>query len=89
MEINIYVMEERWVIVGVVQSRSVCGMKTILGRSATVRIWGTKQGLGELALLGPRESTKLDVEPDGVIINERYAMRTIPCNLEAWKKWTQ
>lgn len=87
MQVNIYVMEERWVLVGVLRERSACGMKTVLGASATIRVWGTKEGLGELARLGPRTDTKLDPEPDGVEINERYVMRTIPCNVEAWAKW--
>lgn len=89
MKINIYVMEERWVIVGVVTARSACGMKTTLGKSATVRVWGTSQGLGELARSGPLGGTRLDAEPEGVVINERFVMRIIPCDMEAWKKWTQ
>ncbi len=89
-EMYIYVMEERWVVVGVVISRSMCGMKTILGKSATVRVWGTTKGLGELARLGPRgESTKLDEEPNGVEINEGYVMRKIPCDYQMWKKWLE
>mgnify|MGYP001575072467 CR=1 FL=1 len=88
MKINIYVMEERWVIVGAVAERSACGTRTKLGKAAVVCIWGTTAGLGQLAREGPTSATTLHWE-DGVEIHERYIMRVIPCNNKAWAKWIQ
>ncbi len=84
---NLYVMEERWVIVGEPDSTSPCGMMVTLKACGVVRIWGTSAGLGELAESGPLAATRIDREPDGVQINTRFVMRCIPCEGKAWAKW--
>lgn len=55
-------------------------------KKAVVRVWGTSDGLGELAKKGPLNATKLDEEGPGDI-SKLHTLRTIECNEEAWETW--
>jgi hypothetical protein len=87
MKPYIYVMRERWVIFGVEKVHPTDPTVLILETPAVVAIWGTTEGLGQLAREGPKEGTKFNKEPNGVEINRMDIMRRIPCNERAWKKW--
>jgi len=54
---KIVILQRGWVVVG---DFSKNGAHCMLTNSSVIRIWGTRKGLGELALEGPKEGTKLD-----------------------------
>lgn len=58
------------------------GFATITG-GAAVRIWGTTNGLGQLAKLGPTINTVLDAVPT-VHVRESAVISYIPCEASAW-----
>ena len=61
-----------------------------LHKSAIVRVWGTTNGLGELATKGPiKEKTKLDKEPEGGRINKDKIIREVACIQKEWKTWME
>jgi hypothetical protein len=78
----IFVMEAGFVLIGRV-SESTTTTKTLYD-CGVIRLWGTKQGLGELAAKGIQKETIIDPEPDGSEINTLYMMRMIPCDAKAW-----
>jgi len=45
------------------QQREFSGMWLVVRRGATVRTWGTSNGVAELCVLGPLPSTTLDAIP--------------------------
>lgn len=87
MALTIYVMDRGWAIVGDGRPDPANPLFVRLSRCATIRRWGTASGLGQLAMSGPLENTKLDAEPDGVRVNLLFVAREIPCDEEAWKAW--
>lgn len=56
-KIKIVVLQRGWVVVG---SYSHNATEATLENAATIRVWGTTKGLGELAQDGPTSTTKLD-----------------------------
>ncbi len=48
-----------------------------------IRRWGTSEGLNELAVKGPRPSTRLDAAAT-VHVARRAAIAIIPCEPTAW-----
>jgi hypothetical protein len=56
-DLKIVVLQRGWVLIGKFE-RS--GSDCKLHNAAVIRSWGTTRGLGELALEGPKESTKID-----------------------------
>ena len=56
-KVKIVVLQRGWVVVG---EYSQTATHAKLENAATIRLWGTTKGLGELALDGPTSSTKLD-----------------------------
>lgn len=56
-KVKIVVLQRGWVAVG---EYSQTATEARLENAATIRVWGTTKGLGELALDGPTSSTKLD-----------------------------
>ena len=56
-QINIVIAERGWIYVGRV-SRD--GDMVVIRDCYNIRRWGTTEGLGELARLGPRQDTLLD-----------------------------
>lgn len=85
VDINIYVMDRAFVLVG--ETVSDGGEWVKLKRCAVIRKYGTTRGLGQIALEGPTKETILDSEPEGTAIHMRYVLRRIPCNANAWNKW--
>lgn len=56
-KVKIVVLQRGWVVVGEYAHN---GNEATLENAATIRVWGTTKGLGELASDGPTGSTKLD-----------------------------
>ena len=56
--LNIVILDRGFVYVGDV---TISGDWVVIRDAKNVRRWGTTQGLGQLALLGPRPETKLDM----------------------------
>ena len=56
-ELKIVVLQRGWVLIGLFE-RTENNCK--LHNASVIRVWGTTQGLGELANNGPTSSTKLD-----------------------------
>lgn len=56
-KVKIVVLQRGWVVVG---EYSQTATEAKLENAATIRVWGTTKGLGELAADGPTSSTKLD-----------------------------
>lgn len=54
---QIVVAERGWVFVGTVTR---CGGDYVLDDASVIRIWGTNNGLGELAIKGKQSKTMLD-----------------------------
>ena len=85
--INIYVMERGFVLIGRPVEKQPDALFEILGDCGTIRRWGTTKGLGELASEGPLEETVIDPEPPFTKIRLTACYRIIPCNEKAWNKW--
>ena len=79
--IRIVVLQRGWVAIG---RFSQNGDECKLSNAATIRIWGTTKGLGEL-VDGPTSTTKLDKAPE-IIFNESTSILMIPAKEAAWEK---
>jgi hypothetical protein len=55
--LQIVILQRGWVAIGYL---SQCGTTCVLERAKIIRYWGTNAGLGQLAIEGPQEKTKLD-----------------------------
>lgn len=81
-ELKICILQRGWVMVGRLQRK---GNDCVLRNASVIRIWGTTQGLGELAERGPLPGTKLD-PCHGVVEFDRLTMvASIACEEGAWK----
>ena len=70
-----------WVFVGIWDQRDGY---TLLKNASCIRRWGTKAGLGELALKGPRNETIL--EPCGTLwFKTGTEIAAMECTTENWK----
>lgn len=77
----IVVMDRGFVYVGDVQVEDGC---CVIENARNIRFWGTTEGLGELALNGPTEKTKLD--PVGTVrASTRAIVHTIDTEPEKWQ----
>ncbi|MCA9071880.1 MAG: hypothetical protein KDA84_23290 [Planctomycetaceae bacterium] len=83
----VLVCDRGFVLVGDVSPHPSDWQRVIVDQCATVRIWGTTGGLGQLALEGPQSSTILDYEGDGVDVLRATILRAIPCNETAWENY--
>jgi hypothetical protein len=56
------------------------------GIAGVVRWWGTTRGRGELAISGPTDNTKCDVEPSGeiVLLHVRRIITVLPHARARW-----
>ena len=54
---KIVILQRGWVVVGDFSKEDV---NCTLTNASVIRSWGTSKGIGELALNGPTEKTKLD-----------------------------
>lgn len=81
-DIKIVILQRGWNMVGHFKQE---GSKCTLEKASVIRVWGTKDGLGELALKGPLLTTKLDPCPLTVEFNELTIVATLLCVEDAWK----
>lgn len=83
-EIVIVVASAGWVFVGIISAKST-KQHLVLERASSIRQWGTKRGLGELALCGPQKATVLD--PTGYVWLEQptHVLFRIPCDARFWE----
>lgn len=78
--IRIVVLQRGWVAIGKFsQQEEECK----LSPAATIRVWGTTKGLGEL-VEGPTSTTKLDLCPS-ILFNEASCILMMPANESVWK----
>lgn len=78
---KICVLERGWVLVGNLQAE---GDEFILSNAFVIRRWGTSEGIGELAIKGPLENTKLDKTPL-VRFHKSQMIFCIECDENNWK----
>ena len=77
----IVILPAGWVFVGIWDQRD---SYTLLKNAFCIRRWGTKAGLGELALKGPRNDTIL--EPCGTLrFKTGTEIAAMECTTENWK----
>ena len=79
-DIKIAILQRGWVYVGRFLQ---IGSKCTLTNAASIRVWGTTKGLGELAQDGPTSNTKLDKCGD-VTFHELTVVGVIDCKDEVW-----
>ena len=78
---KICVLERGWVMVGRLEKD---GDEYLLINGHVIRRWGTSDGLGELAIKGPLENTKLEKIPL-VKFHKSQLIFTISCEETKWK----
>ena len=79
---SIVVLDRGWVVVGTLEDK---GEEYVLHDGAVVRRWGTNMGIGQLAMEGIRDETKLDPLPI-TLFYKRTVIMKIECNEEKWKE---
>lgn len=81
-KLQIAALDRAWVYIGAVE-QTESGI-TISGAKC-IRRWGTSKGLGQLALEGPQENTKLELY--GEVEVPRHAVISLidVQNLDAWR----
>jgi hypothetical protein len=80
-DIRIVVLQRGWVLVG---RYSKDGDDCKLLDASVIRQWGTSKGIGELALNGPLEATKLDPTSGPVEFHRLTEIMTIKCEASKW-----
>lgn len=78
--IQIVVLNRGWIVVGNVKET---GSKTIIQNASVIRNWGTKNGLGELAMKGKLPETKLDACPD-ITVETCNVVLVMNCEQKNW-----
>lgn len=80
-DIKIVVLQRGWVVVGRFERNdTLCK----LHNASVIRIWGTTQGLGEIAADGPMSNTKLDKCKGVVQFDFMTVVLTIDCDTKKW-----
>ncbi len=79
-DIRIVILQRGWVFVGEYHQD---GEKCWLENASCIRRWGTKQGLGELAVKGPLTNTTLEPTPR-VEFHILTVIATINCVKDKW-----
>jgi hypothetical protein len=82
MATQIIVIKLGWVLVGEVSEDDTT--LTVV-KASNIRLWGTKNGLGQLAFEGPTKETKLDKIGRAVIERDAVLFR-IDCEEKPWQK---
>lgn len=78
--LSIVILQRGWVVIGDLSWKGKYGH---LKNASVIRNWGTTNGLGEIALNGPTETTKLD--KCGVFkFHELTSVGIIDCNKDNW-----
>jgi hypothetical protein len=80
---QIVILQRGWIFVGTLTKK---GSSMRLNNAATIRVWGTSKGLGEIAESGPTSNTKLDTVPE-VSFHELTVIGSIKCNEAKWEKY--
>lgn len=79
---GIVIADRGWVYVGDIEDD---GIECTITNCNVIRRWGTKRGLGQLAVEGPQEHTKLD--PYGTVIVPNHAKISIVVSEKTlWEK---
>jgi hypothetical protein len=78
----IVVLDRGFVVVGNVV---LSGNYVVINDCSCIRRWGTKKGLGELAMKGPLAETVLDPQPQ-TRVHELQVVQIIECVCEV-SKW--
>ena len=77
---HIVILQRGWVVVG---DLTQSGPTVTLENAMVIRSWGTTKGVGQLALEGPQELTKLD--PCGTVKTHELAIiATMKCEDSKW-----
>lgn len=79
---QIVILQRGWVFVG---DLTRVGNNCTLKNAAVIRIWGTTEGLGEIASGGPTENTILDQCPT-VRFHYLTMVAQIECEGSKWEK---
>lgn len=77
---QILVLQRGWVIVGDVTKK---GDYLTVTNCSIIRVWGTTEGLGEIALNGPTAKTKLDPCGD-ITVHVLTTVMVMDINAEKW-----
>ena len=80
-DIKIVILQRGWCMVGKFERD---GSECKLHQASVIRIWGTTQGLGEIAEKGPTSSTQLDKTNGLVEFDYLTVVATISCNSKNW-----
>lgn len=80
--INIVILQRGWVVVG---DLSWSGKWGILENASVIRVWGTSNGLGEIAENGPTDKTRLDKCNYPIKFHELTSVAILKCNDNNWK----
>lgn len=82
-DVKIVILQRGWVMVG--RLEEVSDTKLKLHNASSIRRWGTKQGLGEIAKNGPLANTILDKCNGIVEFHPVTVIATIACEESKWK----
>jgi len=80
--LRIVVLDRGFVVVGEVAEE---GDYIVISNCSNVRRWGTSAGLGQLAMEGPQQNTKLDKQPR-TTVHKLQVVQQIDCEVSAWKR---
>ena len=78
--IQIVVLNKGWVVVGNVEEKNG---KTYIRKPSIIRYWGTKKGLGELAMSGKLPNTILDECLD-IAVDTANVIFVMNCDQSKW-----
>ena len=81
MKKTIVVVEAGWVFLAddVSEDATFPSLPALhLNSASVIRVWGTKAGLGEIALKGPTKDTVLDFAGD-IVVPTGHVLALIPC----------
>lgn len=78
--IQIVVLNRGWIVVGNVEEKDG---KTYIKKPSIIRNWGTKKGLGELAMNGKLPNTILDECLD-ITVDTANVIFVMNCNQAKW-----
>ena len=81
-DIKIVVLQRGWIVVGRFERN---GSDCKMSNASVIRIWGTTNGLGEIAKKGPTGSTKLDKCYGIVQFDYLTVVATIDCEAKEWE----
>lgn len=78
--VQILVLNRGWNVIGKVSEE---GSKTIIKDASIIRVWGTTEGLGELAMNGKLTDTVLDKCPD-ITVETCNVVLVMNCEQSKW-----